>query len=106
MIVGHVSLKNVGGPVMIAQMAGESAKSGVLSLLGFMAIISVNLALLNILPIPALDGGHLVIVLIEGIKGGELSIETKLKIQKVGMIIIFLLMGLVFFNDIVRLIVG
>ena len=106
MIVGHVSLKNVGGPVMIAQMAGESAKSGILTLLGFMAIISVNLALLNILPIPALDGGHLIIILVEGIRGKELSTETKLKIQKIGMIFIFLLMGLVFFNDIVRLITG
>lgn len=106
MIVGHVSLKNVGGPVMIAQMAGESARSGVLTLLGFMAIISVNLALLNILPIPALDGGHLIIIIIEGIRGKELTTKTKLKIQKIGMVIIFLLMGLVFFNDIVRLITG
>ncbi|MCF7885347.1 MAG: RIP metalloprotease RseP [Candidatus Marinimicrobia bacterium] len=106
MIVGHVSLKNVGGPVMIAQMAGESAKSGILTLLGFMAIISVNLALLNILPIPALDGGHLIIVIIEGIRGKELSVKTKLRIQKIGMVFIFLLMGLVFYNDIVRLITG
>ncbi|MCF7740613.1 MAG: RIP metalloprotease RseP [Candidatus Marinimicrobia bacterium] len=106
MIMGHVSLKNVGGPVMIAQMAGESARSGVLTLLGFMAVISVNLALLNILPIPALDGGHLIIILVEGIRGRELSNKTKLRIQKIGMLIIFLLMGLVFYNDIARLITG
>jgi len=104
LITGKESLRNIGGPIFIAQIAGETAKSGgVSALIGLMAIISVNLALINILPLPALDGGHFVIVVIEGILGHPLSAKTKLRIQQIGLGIIIALTILVFYNDIARL---
>ncbi len=105
-LTGAESVKNLGGPIMIAKLAGESAKSGFATLFGFMAIISVNLAFVNILPIPALDGGHLIVILIEGIIRKPLSINTKIRIQQVGLAIILLLTVLVFYNDIARWIAG
>jgi regulator of sigma E protease len=101
---GKESIKNLGGPIMIAQLAGESVKSGLDALLGLIAIISVNLALINFLPIPALDGGHLMVVIIEAIRRKPLSLESKINIQKVGLVIILGLILLTFFNDIMRLI--
>ncbi len=106
LMTGEASFKNLGGPIFIAKLAGESAKSGLSSLVGLMAIISINLALINILPIPALDGGHFVIVTIEGIIKRPLSNTTKIRIQQIGMVIILILMVLVFYNDILRLIRG
>jgi regulator of sigma E protease len=104
LITGEESVKNLGGPIFIAQLAGQTAKAGgISSILGLIAIISVNLALINILPIPALDGGHFVITIIESVKREPLSIKTKMIIQQVGLAIIFALVILVFFNDIMRL---
>jgi regulator of sigma E protease len=103
LVTGEESLKNIGGPIFIAQLAGRSAKSGLASLLGLMAIISVNLAFINILPIPAFDGGHLITTIIESIIRRPLSIKTKLRIQQIGLAIILTLMVLVFYNDIMRL---
>ena len=105
-MTGAESVKNLGGPIMIAQLAGESAKSGLATLLGFMAIISVNLGFVNILPIPALDGGHLVVILIEGILRRELSDNTKIRIQQVGLALILMLTVLVIFNDVSRWFAG
>jgi len=106
LLTGQESLKNVGGPILIAKMAGESAKSGFSALFGLLAIISVNLGLLNILPIPALDGGHLVVILIEGIIRKPLSDKIKIRIQQVGMAILLTLIVVVLFNDVVRLFNG
>ncbi|MCK4296888.1 MAG: RIP metalloprotease RseP [Candidatus Marinimicrobia bacterium] len=103
LITGEESIRNLGGPILIAQLAGQSAKSGIGSLFGFIAIISVNIALLNILPIPALDGGHFVVVIIEAIIRKPLSIKAKMRIQQVGLAIILTLMVFVFYNDIMRL---
>jgi len=103
LITGEESIKNLGGPILIAQLAGQSAKSGIGSLFGFIAIISVNIALLNILPIPALDGGHFVVIIIEAIIRKPLSIKAKMRIQQVGLAIIITLTVLVFYNDIMRL---
>ncbi len=103
LITGEESIKNLGGPIFIAQLAGQSAKSGIGSLFGFIAIISVNIALLNILPIPALDGGHFVVIIIEAIIRKPLSIKAKMRIQQVGLAIILTLTVLVFYNDIMRL---
>lgn len=103
MVTGEESLKNVGGPIMIAQMAGESAKNGASSLLAFIAIISVNLAFINILPIPALDGGHIIVAIAEGITRREISTRIKLIIQQIGAAILLSLIVLVIFNDITRL---
>jgi len=105
-ITGAESVKNLGGPIMIAQLAGESARSGLAALFGFMAIISVNLGFVNILPIPALDGGHLIVILIEGVLGRELSDTTKIRIQQVGLALILMLTVLVLFNDISRWFTG
>jgi regulator of sigma E protease len=105
-ITGAESVKNLGGPIMIAQLAGESARNGLATLLGFMAIISVNLAFVNILPIPALDGGHLVVTLIESALRRELTDNTKIRIQQVGLALILMLTVLVIFNDISRWFVG
>jgi len=103
LITGQESLKNIGGPIFIAKLAGESAKSGFSAILGLMAIISVNLALINILPVPAFDGGHILIILIEAIKRRPLSINSKVRIQQVGLAIIVLLTVMVLFNDISRI---
>lgn len=103
MITGATSMDQVGGPVMIAQMAGEMARRGWLDIFYFMAIISVNLAFINILPIPGLDGGHFLIICIEGIIRRPLPVNAKLIIQQVGMLF---LLGLVLFitiQDIARL---
>lgn len=103
LVTGQESLKNIGGPIFIAKLAGQSARSGLGSLFGLMAIISVNLALINVLPIPALDGGHLIIVLVESGLRRPLSLQAKIRIQQVGLAIILMLMAIVFYNDIARL---
>ena len=103
LIKGEESVKNVGGLVMIGQLAGESAKSGLMSLFSLIAILSVNLAFINILPVPALDGGHIIIAIIEGIIGRELNIKVKIAIQQIGTFILLGLVILVMINDISRL---
>ncbi len=103
LITGEESIKNIGGPIFIAQLAGETAKFGFGSLLNLMAIISLNLALINILPVPAFDGGHLLITLIEAIKRRPLSVNAKVRIQQIGIAIILILTVLVLFNDISRI---
>ena len=103
LIKGDISAKTLGGPIMIAQMAGDSAKAGVVSLIFFIALISINLAIINLLPIPILDGGHLLFFLIEAVKGSPVSIKIREVSQQVGLFILILLMILVFYNDITRL---
>jgi len=103
LIKGDISTNTLGGPIMIAQMAGDSAKAGVGSLVFFIALISINLAIINLLPIPVLDGGHLLFFLIEAIKGSPVSIKVREVAQQVGLFILILLMILVFYNDITRI---
>ena len=100
---GDASMKDIGGPIMIAQLAGETARAGWTALLTFMALISCNLAFINILPIPGLDGGHIFIILIEGIMRRKLTIKTRMIIQQVGMAFLLLLIATVIVNDISRL---
>ena len=103
MVTGETSMEQVGGPIMIAKIAGDMARRGWLDVFYFMAIISVNLAFINILPIPGLDGGHFLIISIEGIIRRPLPVNVKLIIQQVGMLF---LLGLVLFitiQDIARL---
>ncbi len=100
---GAASMSDLGGPIMIAQLAGETAEAGWIPFLTFMALISVNLAFLNILPIPGLDGGHIFIHLIEGIIRKPLSLKARITIQQIGMTFLLLLMVTVIFNDITRL---
>ena len=100
---GEASIKDIGGPIMIAQLAGETARAGWVALLTFMALISCNLAFINILPIPGLDGGHILIILIEGIIRRKLTVKARMLIQQVGMVFLLLLIVTVIVNDIGRL---
>lgn len=103
LVTSSVSIKAVGGPVLIAQVAGQAANQGLANLLMFTAFLSINLGLLNILPIPVLDGGHLVFLGIEKIMGRPLSLNKRLIIQQIGMALLLLLMIVVTYNDIARL---
>ena len=100
---GQASMKELGGPIMIAQLAGETAKAGWIPFLSLMALISCNLAFLNILPIPGLDGGHIFITLIEGIIRRPLSMKMRMAIQQIGMVLLLMLMVTVIVNDVGRL---
>ena len=100
---GQATLKDLGGPIMIGQIAGETARAGWIPLFNFMALISINLAFLNILPVPGLDGGHIFIILIETIIRRPLSIKSRMVIQQIGMVLLLGLMFTVMFNDIGRL---
>ena len=106
MIVGEVSVKNLSGPITIATYAGYTASEGLPTFLSFLAIVSISLGVLNLLPIPLLDGGHLLFYLVEIVKGSELSEKTQLKMQQVGILLLGCLMILAFYNDIHRLIWG
>ena len=104
MVQGLISPRELGGPLAIGQMAGQAARAGLEVLLMFTALLSVNLAVLNLLPIPALDGGHLVFLILEGIRGGKpVSLEWRLQALKVGVLMLLGLMVFVFGNDILRL---
>jgi len=103
MISGRASVENLSGPISIAQYAGQSAAVGLITFLGFLGIVSVSLGVLNLLPVPILDGGHLLFYMVELVKGSPLS-ETALLIgQKIGITLLLALMSLAFYNDLVRL---
>jgi regulator of sigma E protease len=102
-ITGKVSLpKSVAGPIRIAQMATTSAEGGVMNFLNFVALLSMSLAILNILPFPALDGGHLVFLLIEAVFRREIPHRVKIALQQVGFILLLAFMAFVIYNDIVH----
>jgi regulator of sigma E protease len=103
LISGQASVGDLGGPILIAQIAGETARAGIISLFGFMAIISCNLAFINFLPIPGLDGGHVFIILAESILRRKFTLKTRMVIQQIGMAFLLLLMATVMINDIGRL---
>lgn len=106
MIVGEISWKNLSGPVTIADYAGQSARLGLPYYLKFMALISISLGVLNLLPIPILDGGHLLYYMAEIIKGGPLP-ERLMEIgQKIGLFLLLMLMAFAFYNDFNRLVSG
>ena len=102
LITGSISTDTIGGPIMIAKMAGDEAKTGIENLIFFLALISVNLAIINLLPIPVLDGGHLLFFIIEAVKGHPVSLKVREVAQQIGLFIILLLVILVFYNDIFR----
>ena len=95
--------KAVGGPIKIAQYAGQSAEGGFLSFLGFMAMLSITLAIINILPFPALDGGHFTFLVYEGIFRKPVSHKVQIVVQNVGFIILMLFMAFVVYNDIIHI---
>lgn len=100
---GNVSRDEVGSVIMIGDMAGQAAKQGLVPFLFLIALISVNLAFINILPIPGLDGGHIMLILLEVLMGRKLSVKTRLRIQSFGMFLLLSLMIFLLFNDIIRL---
>ncbi|MCW8925655.1 MAG: RIP metalloprotease RseP [Xanthomonadales bacterium] len=104
MLTGSASVKNLSGPISIAQFANSSANAGVSNFLFFLGAISLSLGILNLLPIPVLDGGHLLYYLIELAKGSPVSDQVQEKGQYIGLLALFGLMGLAFFNDILRLV--
>jgi regulator of sigma E protease len=103
MIMGQVSVKSLGGPILIGKLAGDSISRGLLDFLKMMAILSIGLGVLNILPIPVLDGGHIVLLGIEAIRGRSLSLKQIEVVQSVGLAVILFIMIIVMKNDISRL---
>ena len=103
LITGDVKLNNLSGPISIAQGAGMSAEFGVIYYLMFLALISVNLGIINLFPLPVLDGGHLLFLAIEKLKGGPVSERVQDFSYRIGSILLVLLMGLALFNDFSRL---
>ena len=104
MITGVVSWRNISGPVTIADYAGQSAKLGIDHYLKFLALVSISLAILNLLPVPILDGGHLLYYVAEIIGGKPLPEQCMVIGQKIGLALILLLMVFAFYNDLTRLI--
>ena len=104
LVEGKISPKTIGGPILIGQMAGEVAQRGPVELLSFTALLSINLAILNLLPIPILDGGHLMFSLIEWFRGKPVSLRKREIAQQVGLVLLVGLMIFAFYNDISRLV--
>jgi len=103
MIEGVISVKNLSGPITIAKVAGASAASGIEPFINFLAYLSISLGVLNLLPIPMLDGGHLLYYLVEAVRGKPVTEEVQLWGLKIGMAILFSLMAVAIFNDVARL---
>ncbi|MGH7262722.1 MAG: RIP metalloprotease RseP [Candidatus Rokuibacteriota bacterium] len=103
LVTGQLPASTIGGPIQIAVVAGEQAKQGLTSLAFFTAVISVNLALLNLLPVPMLDGGHLLFFVIEAVRGRPLSLRKREVAQQVGLFLLLLLMVFAVYNDLTRI---
>ena len=103
MLVGKASWKSIGGPVQIAGFAGETAKLGIIPFLSFVALISISLGALNLLPIPVLDGGYLLYYVVELLKGSPVSDSVIAFTQRIGLVLLTALMAFALYNDIHRL---
>ena len=103
LITGNASARNLGGPLLIGQLSGQVARAGLESFLAFMALFSVNLAVLNLLPIPVLDGGHLVFLGVEAVRGRPLSLQSRMRLSQIGFVIIMGIMVWALANDVLRL---
>ncbi len=106
LVTARVSPKELGGPIIIGQLSGQAARLGPTAFMGFMAFISINLAIFNLLPIPVLDGGHLMFLLIEGITRKPVSVSIKMRFTQVGLAALLVLVVFVIFNDLYRIIGG
>ena len=104
LVTGRSSAREVGGPILIGEISGRAARAGFWELLRFMAIISINLAIFNLLPIPVLDGGHLLFLGIEGVRGQALSVQARVRFTTVGMVFVLALMVWAVGNDVLRVI--
>ncbi len=103
LVFGKISPRELGGPILIGQISGQFARIGAEAFLAFMAFFSVNLAILNLLPIPVLDGGHLVFLLVEGVMGRPVSVKVRMRLSQIGLTLLLGLMLLAFTNDILRM---
>ena len=103
MLIGEASLKNLSGPLTIADYAGQSARLGLSYFLGFLAVVSVSLGVLNLLPLPMLDGGHLMYYLFEAVTGRPVSELWLERLQRGGVAIMLMMMSLALYNDVARL---
>ena len=106
LFAGHISTDSIGGPIQVVQIAGQAAQSNISSILGVLAFLSIQLGILNLLPIPILDGGHLFFNFFEMLRGEPLSLRARETLQQVGLILLLMLMVLAFYNDIMRLFFG
>jgi len=104
LVTGEISRKTIGGPIEIARQAGKQGSKGLPYLLGLMVLLGINLGLINLFPIPVLDGGHLLFLAMEAILGKPISLKKMEIAQQVGLILIILLMIFAFYNDILRII--
>ena len=102
-VIGEASVKNISGPLTLADFAGQSAQAGVLVFVGYLALISISLGVLNLLPVPLLDGGHLLYYFAEVVKGSPVSDRVFEVGQRIGMAMLAVLMALALFNDFSRL---
>jgi regulator of sigma E protease len=103
MIVGQASVKNLSGPITIAEYAGKTARMGPIQYITFLALISVSLGVLNLLPLPVLDGGHLMYYLWEAVTGRSISEAWMERLQRGGVAVLLLMMSIALFNDVTRL---
>ncbi|MCK4536305.1 MAG: RIP metalloprotease RseP, partial [Desulfuromonadales bacterium] len=103
LFAGHVSTSNIGGPITVVQIAGQAAQTDVSSILSVLAFLSIQLGILNLLPIPILDGGHLFFNFFELVFRKPLSMRAREIAQQIGLVLLILLMVLAFYNDIVRI---
>jgi regulator of sigma E protease len=103
LLTGETSVRQLQGPVGIAQLSGESAAEGLLSLMSLMAMLSINLGILNLMPIPVLDGGHILILLLEGVARRDFSMQVKEKMLLAGFVVLMMLMVTVIYNDLTRI---
>jgi regulator of sigma E protease len=103
LFTGETSVRALQGPVGIAQLSGESAEEGFLSLLGLMAMLSINLGIINLMPVPVLDGGHILIMALEGIARRDFSMQVKEKMLLAGFVVLMMLMVTVIYNDLTRI---
>lgn len=106
LIQGKIPAQTIGGPILVAQLAGEQARMGMINLLLFTAVLSINLAILNLLPIPILDGGHLLFFSLEAIRGRPIALRKRELAQQIGLILLVALMIFAFYNDLFRLWTG
>ncbi len=102
MLIGQASLKNLSGPLTIAEYAGETAQMGLAVFIGFLAIVSTSIGVLNLLPLPVLDGGHLMYYLFEAVTGRPLSEQWLGRLQRAGLVLVLLMMSLALYNDVAR----